>query len=208
MNHPWLVSKSRGRAAGSERLRGEPGVTLFELMLSLLMLSFVMAIAFSFLTGSDTVLGNVVDTTAGQRDITLVTDRLTRDLRAARGVDASATNHSLTIWIDYDSNYIQSPAETITWTLTPGSTAGKYDAIRSTGAGSSQVLGSTLVDNVVFSYTSGASDPLSATPTTLNPSTDASSIEVVGITLTYDAITNGYATPKTIQLAVRLRNVQ
>lgn len=201
-----LVSAPFRRLA-HRRGRGERGVTIVEMMATLTILSAVLGITLSFLNGSSSVLGSVEDTTEGLRDVNILTNRLSQDLRNARSVNSTATTDNLTIWIDYNSDYIQTTDETINWSLVPGSTPGQFDAIRTTGTGVSEVLGSTLIEGVLFYYdavdnldTFGAGEALDPRP--------VETTQVVGMKIKYDAIVNAYATQKTVLFRVRLRNVE
>lgn len=172
-----------------------------------MLLSIVMGITLNFINGSSTVLGHVEDTTEGLRDVNVLTNRLSQDLRNARGVNNTATTSSLTIWIDYNSDYIQTTDETITWTLVAGATPGQFDAVRSTGTGVTEVLGTTLINGVLFFY--DAVDDLDTfSPLPLADRAPVETTRVVAMNITYDAIVNAYATQKTIIFRTRLRNVE
>lgn len=197
-----LVRKLAHLGAHSER-----GVTIVEMMATLTILSAVLGITLSFINGSASVLGNVEDATEGLRDVNILTDRLSRDLRDARGINSTATTDNLTIWIDYNSNYIQTSNETINWSLVPGSTPGQLDAVRTTGTGVTEVLGSTLIEGVLFYY--DAVDNLDTF--VAGGALDQRPVEttrVVAMRITYDAIVNAYATQKTVTFRTRLRNAE
>lgn len=193
------------RKPAHRRARSERGVTIVEMMATLTILSAVLGITHSFINGSSSVIGNVEDTAEGLRDVNILTQHLSRDLRDARGVNSSATTDNLTIWVDYNSDYIQTDDETINWSLAPGSTPGQFDAVRTTGTGVTEVLGTTLIEGVLFYY--DAVDNLD----TFTPLPDPDPVvetRVVAIRIKYDAIVNAYATQKTVTFRTRLRNVE
>ena len=186
---------------------GERGVTIVEMMATLTILSAVLGITLSFINGSASVLGNVEDATEGLRDVNILTQRLSRDLRDARGINSTARTDELTIWIDYNSDYKQTVDETITWSLVEGATPGQFDAVRTTGTGVTEVLGSTLIEGVLFYYdavdnldTFAALDPADRRP--------VETTRVVAMKIRYDAIVNAYATQKTVTFRTRLRNAE
>lgn len=185
-----------------ERARSERAVTITELMITMMILGVVLGITLNFINSSAAVLGNVEDTTEGLRDVNILTDRLSRDIRDARGIDETTPNGSgesrLVIWIDYNSDYAQSLDETISWNLEEKvSDPGQFNAVRRTGTGVTEILGTTLVSVVVFSY----SPVISAIPADPNPHT-------VAIGITYDAIQDAHASQKTVTFSTRLRNAQ
>ncbi len=187
-------------------VRSERGVTIVEMMATLTILSAVLGITLSFINGSSSVIGNVEDTTSGLRDVNVLTQQLSRDLRDARGVNSTATTDNLTIWIDYNSDYVQTSDETINWSLVPGSTPGQFDAVRTTGTGVTEVLGTTLIEGVLFYY--DAVDNLDTFTPRPNPHPAVETTRVVAVKIRYDAIVNAYATQKTVTFRTRLRNVQ
>lgn len=170
----------------------ESGVSILELVIAMSFMLVIAAVAFGALSSSTRTVGQVDDETRGLADMQTVVERLGRDLRAARGVDASSTTSQLTIWVDYNSDYRQSSAETITWRIEPGHEVGQYDVIREDGTGSQTVVGYSLVSDIAFSY--GPQAPPKS--------------QTVSVELRYDAFPNQYATERVNTFAIRLRNVQ
>jgi prepilin-type N-terminal cleavage/methylation domain-containing protein len=172
------------------RRRRDNGFTLVELLVSMTLLSVVSAItAAVFATLSHTQLRET-DEAQGLQDVQTVVERLSRDLREARGVDASATQSQLTIWLDLNSDYVQTANETFTWKLQFNNSTQHYDVLRVDGNNVQVVEGRTLVSQLAFTY--------NATP--------VQNSNVVTVNMQYDAIRNGFATTKSAQFQVRMRN--
>lgn len=179
-------------AAVLARARDEAGVTVVELSITLIIAALVSGMALSALLTGTRAVGQVDDEARGLADLQTVVERLGRDLRAARGVDASSNQSQLTIWIDHDSDYTQAPAETITWTIEAGADVDQYDVVRSDGAGNRRVIGYSLVSAIAFSYSPQA-PPKS---------------QVVHVDLNYDAYPRDYASDRVNSFEIRMRNVQ
>ncbi len=174
------------------RLADESGVSVVELTIAMLVTALVGGMALSALLTGTRTTGQVDDEARGLADLQTVVERLGRDLRAARGVDGSSNQSQLTIWIDYDSDYVQSKTETITWTIKPGADADQYDVVRSDALGNKRVIGYSLVSAIAFSYSPDA-PPKS---------------KVVHVDLNYDAFPRDYASDRINSFEVRMRNVQ
>ncbi|MEW6581901.1 MAG: prepilin-type N-terminal cleavage/methylation domain-containing protein [Actinomycetota bacterium] len=172
---------------------GQSGFTLVELLVVVLMAGILGAMALVTFTSGSEALGRADDDSRGQQDLRIVSERLSRDVRAARGVDAGSTGTSLTIWIDADANYRKSPAETITWSLSTNPDDPKhFNVQRSTGAGDTATVGQALVSGIAFAY----------------DASDVTQSRVITVTMTYDAIVDAYLTQKQVTYKVRMRNVQ
>ena len=99
------------------RARGEDGLSLVEVILATFIMSVVGALSTSALSTATRTVGHVEDEHRGLADLKTVGERMSRDIRASRSVDPASTPSSLSIWIDYDSDYRQTPAETVTWSI-------------------------------------------------------------------------------------------
>lgn len=174
-------------------LHDEHGLTLIELALVMMVLSLISAMSYSALDSANRVTGSIDDEARGLADLKTVVERMTLDLRAARGVDSTASASQLTIWIDSDSDYVQTPDETITWQIAGGATAGQFDVLRKVQGGSTQTVGSSLVSDIAFSY---------------SPTPASSATRTVTVQMSYDAIPGLFSSPKLVNFEVRMRNVQ
>lgn len=171
------------------------------------MFIFVMvgALLMSSLSTASQATAHVDDQNRGLADLQVVSERMARDLRVARGVDPLATTSQLTLWIDSDSDYKRDTDESVTWRircrsgLDCGTDERQYDVERVRGpvaTGTVQVVGQSLVSDIAFAYRSGAAvaDPEIATS--------------VKVSMEYDAIVDAYAQKNIVDFEVRLRNVQ
>lgn len=194
-----------------ERARGEAGTTLIEVLVTVILLGVVGTLVTRAVIDSHKLVRITNDQTQGLSDVRVATERLSRDLRDARSVlcnpsgtpaallpDTSCTYH-LQLWIDYNSDYVQTPDETVTWNLRSGSSPGQYDLIRTVN-GSTVVEARTIVRNVAFSY-----DLL---PGSTPPAPGATHTTTVNVDMFYDAVTNSGTSTKTVSVTGRLRNVK
>jgi len=108
------------------------GFTLIELMLVVVMTVAIGLIAFGGFSSGLGALQRTDDDARGQADITIASERLSRDLRQGRGIAARSSAAQLTIWIDEDADYAAAPSELVTWRAVP--------------------VGNTLVSDVTFAY--------------------------------------------------------
>ena len=178
------------------------GMTLVELIVAVFILGIVGAISLAAFTSGGQTFGRTDDDVRGQQDIKTVTERLTRDLRGARGIAAGATASKLVIWVDYNASYTVNIGETITWdvaasTLDPG----HFDVRRTVGSGTPAVVGSSVIDAFAFKYFANAG-------TTPLPAASVQTAGLVEVTLKYDAILGAYLAQKLNIYQVRLRNAE
>lgn len=194
----------------SARRSSEAGLTLVELLVTTMLLGIISTIVISaFLTGSRT-LGRVDDDVQGQGDQRIVSERILRDLREARGVEAptaaeltsdpNVAKRKLTIWVDYNANYKRETGEVITWLLsTTTSTDGHYNVVRSVNDGTSQVVARALVSGIAFAYKNDKNSNLTGAA--------VSTASTVVVTMEYDAIVGAYLQKKYTTFDARMRNV-
>ena len=178
------------------RPRGDAGLSLVEVLVAITLLSIVLTMTVAAFVRTNRATRRTTDEADGLADVRTVTERLAKDALAARGVDPDPTRSNaskLTLWVDYDSNYVQSNAETVTWSLVANATdSNHFDIVRSTLAGDSKVIGRTLVSNLAFEYDTVTASVLTKTVT---------------VQMTYDANVGGAAGTRTVNFRVRLRNV-
>jgi prepilin-type N-terminal cleavage/methylation domain-containing protein len=193
--------------------RRTEGFTLVELLVAMILMSFIGLLVTSAVLITQKDLRRTDDESRGLADMRAAGERLARDIRDARGVTIStdpsytATASQITIWIDYNSDYVQQTGETITWRL-QAATGGHYNLVRQVKAGSSRVQARTLVSNLAFGYC------LSGGTCTTSPVAPADQYDLVSVDMTYDAVVNA-ANPNAAKAAgsrhvvfqTRLRNV-
>lgn len=188
----------------------DAGTTLVEMLVSVLLLGVIGAIVLAATVSVNKSQRVADDETRGQEDVAVVVDRLSRDIRDARGVvcdgaagDTACTTH-LQLWIDYDSNYKQDTNETITWKLRPSGDGVHYDMVRIIGT-STQVVARTIVENVAFKYTRG--DNVYIVPSATQPAPGEPTTRVVEVKMTYDAISGSATGRRSVVFTSLLRNV-
>lgn len=189
------------------RFTGSDGTTVVELGITMGLLSIVSALLMSSLSTSARANSQVDDQHRGLADLQVVTERMSRDLRAARGVDPLATTSQLTLWIDSDSDYRRDTDESVTWRIRCrtgvdcATVNRQYDVERVAGpvaTGQVQTVGQSLVSNIAFAYIAdGASVDLIPESAT-----------AVQVSMEYDAVVDAYAQSNVVNFEVRLRNVE
>lgn len=182
-----IVKALRARRAGQAV---DEGVTLVELLVTMVLLSIVLAIAAAAFQATAKVFTATDDDATGLADARKVAERMGRDIRNARGVDAGATSSQLVVWIDANSDYKRQANESITWMLVASGDDLHYDVIRKVGTASQVIEARSLVSQIAFTY--------DLTP----PNT-----QVVQTLVTYDSIVGRGASARTLYFAERLRNV-
>jgi len=179
------------RLRPSGRSGADDGVTLIELMVTVVLLSIVMTIAVGAIIASSRVFTATDDDSTGLADARKVAERMGRDIRNARGVDAGATTSQLVLWVDANSDYKRQPDEAITWVLVPSvGSPGHFDVIRKVGTSSQIIESRTSVSQIAFAYDVAA------------PKT-----QVVTANVTYDAFIGAGSGARELYFVERLRNV-
>ena len=171
--------------------RGDDGLTLIELLVTMVLVSIVLTLTMSAFQASSRVYNATDDDSSGLSDARQVAERLGRDIRDARGVDPGATTAKLVLWIDANSDYIRQPSESVTWQLQPSATSlGHFDILRIAGGTTTVVEARSLVSQIAFTYNVPA------------PNTTVVTTEV-----SYDAYVGTGSAPRTLYFVDRLRNV-
>lgn len=195
----------------SRRLHADDsGLTLVELLVTTLLIGILGAVVTAAVIGSYRQLRVSDDESSGLADTKVVVERLGRDLRGARGVDAGATASRLMLWIDYNSDYVRNavaqPDEIVTWNVVDQG-SGHYNTLRSTAGGQVHLQARTLVSNMAFCYLTEPSDDLAdCLPTPLS-STDAANTRLVRVDLQYDSALDYGSDTRTSTFIERIRNV-
>ena len=193
----------------------DAGITLVETLVSMALLLVVGAIVLAATVATHKTTRVADDETRGQEDVAVVVDRLSRDIRDARGVvcDGAASDPTckthLQLWVDYNSDYKQQSAETITWKLQPGADGVHFDMVRVVGP-ATQVVARTIVENVAFSYPDdGSVGPVGSNPAPVasQPPPGVRVTRAVATAMTYDAVTNGATGSRKVVFTTLLRNV-
>lgn len=191
------------------RGRDDSGLTLAELLVSMVLASILGSVVVTAVMLSHQQFRVTDDEATGLADTRVVVERLGRDIRGSRGVDAGATDSSLVLWIDNNSDYIRSPSaqpnEIVSWSLvTQGSGSTRYNALRSTAGGTAVVQARTLVSNISFCYQQEPGPTCLPTPLS---AANAALTKLVTVTLEYDSEVDGATESRTTTFAERIRNV-
>lgn len=197
------------KSALRERLHSDDGFSLPELLVTVILISVLGTLVTFALISSNEQFRLADDEATGLADTKTVVERLGRDIRASRGVDAGATASTLSLWIDYNSDYVRNassqPDEIITWSLlSQGAGSTQFNTIRSTAGGVSQTQSRTLVSDLAFCYQSAPDAACFGTPLS---ATDALNTRLITVDLQYDANTAVGAEDRTTSFSERLRNV-
>jgi len=191
------------------RLRGarseDRGVSLVEVLVASGITMVVLTLVTTAVIGAFRLHSATDDETSGQFDVRTTIERLGRDVRNARSIDAGATASRLVLWIDSDSDYSKDAAEIITWELV-GPVNGHYEVRRSAQGGVSRLQSSLVVSNLAFTYKASARDTtILAVPLS---ELDARTARIVTGAVQYDARTRSGTGTRITQFTERLRNVE
>jgi prepilin-type N-terminal cleavage/methylation domain-containing protein len=185
------------------RLRSHRGMTLIELMVAMTLLGVVSSLVVVGVQQAGRVLTHTDDENRGLQDAKVILDRLSRDIRQARGVVCDGAggdtycNQHLQLWIDDDSDYVNDPEETVTWTLEDNPDGEHFDVWRIQGVApatpTKRLQASALIVKTLFFYDVGAN-------------TSPSPARLVSLKMEYDAIVGRGTNIKEASVSVRLRN--
>jgi prepilin-type N-terminal cleavage/methylation domain-containing protein len=178
-------------------------MTLIELLVAMTLLGVVSSLVLVGVQQASRVLTHTDDENRGLQDAKVILDRLSRDIRQARGVvcdgaggDSYCRQH-LQLWIDEDSDYLQDPDEVVTWKLEDNTDGEHFDVWRVQGVSPAtpvrRLQASALIVKTLFSYDVGAD-------------VDPSPARLVSLKMQYDAIVGRGVEIKEAAVSVRLRN--
>jgi prepilin-type N-terminal cleavage/methylation domain-containing protein len=193
------------------RLRADDqGMTLVELLVAMVLVGVLGAIVTAAVMMSHKQVRIADDEATGLADTRIVVERLGRDIRGSRGVDAGASESQLVLWIDNNSDYVRNevaqPDEIVTWSVVDQGT-GQFNTLRQTAGGDVQLQARTLVSDLAFCYLSEPSeDPADCLPTPLSV-TDAENTRLIKVDLTYDSLVGIATDSRTTTFTERIRNV-
>jgi prepilin-type N-terminal cleavage/methylation domain-containing protein len=182
-------------------------MTLIELLVAMVLLGVVSSLVVSGLHQAVGVFIHTEDENRGLQDAKVILDRLSRDIRQARGVvcDRATTDpycaQHLQLWVDSDSDYLQDPEEVVTWTLEDNADRKHFDVWRIQGVTPAtptrRLQASALVVKTLFSYSHEGQALVNIDP---SPAT------VVTLRMKYDAMVGLGGAEREASVSVRLRN--
>ena len=198
----------------------DSGVTLVEVIISTVLMSVVVAAIASAMHSGRRVFTLADDEATGVIDIRAAVERLGRDVRNARALDAGATSSTLALWIDANSDYQRQADEVVTWTIVANGS--HFDVRRQVGSGTALTQASTVVSAIAFCYRTGSSDPTAdplqgcingsaSAPYTLTTgaltAAQAKSARFITTIMTYDPRVSNGTNQRTVTFSERMRNV-
>ncbi|MDQ1615817.1 MAG: hypothetical protein QOJ60_1756 [Actinomycetota bacterium] len=183
-----------------EHRAADAGITLVELLVTMILLAVVSTLVTSAVINAAQGLTHADDETTGLSDAKVILERMARDAREARSLvcdgaalDATCNSH-LQLWIDSNSDYVKQSSEIVTWQLQPDADGQHFDVIRIQGSGVGAVTkreASTLIVKALFGYETGKTVAQS---------------QIVYITMSYDAIVGRGTAQRQVVFTARLRN--
>lgn len=185
----------------------EAGLTLVELIVTMVLLSVVMTLIVTAVAQSGRIVTHTKDEATGLADAKVILDRLGRDIRESRATecdggladptDATSADPDcdahLQLWVDANSDYVRQDAEVITWRLQINPDLVHYDVWRIEGLGPTAVArrqASSLIVRMAFSYDDSNFDK----------------VQKVTLRMQYDAIVGTGTDVREVAFAARLRN--
>lgn len=210
MTCPGRAPAVNSYAPGWHGIGGEDGVSLVEVVVTLALTSVLGVIVVLAVQNNHQLHRATADESSGLADVKTVVERLGRDIRSARSVDANATRSRLVLWVDSNSDSAKSADEIITWEVVPGP-SDQYNVLRTTQGGQPAVQARTLVDSLSFCY--WAQPPSATTPSCTGSLPVPLSVEsaadtrLVTTTLTYDAQVSSGTQARSQTFSSTLRNV-
>jgi prepilin-type N-terminal cleavage/methylation domain-containing protein len=197
------------------RVRDEDGMTLIELLVSMMLMAVVSTLVVGAVTSASRVLTRNDDENRGLMDAKVILDRLGRDVRESRGVvcdhgladpsdpstsDPACASH-LQLWVDSNSDYAKTQDEIITWRLQRSVDGEHYDVWRVVGPEAAPLdkkrVATSLWTAFAFQYDNATFPP--GSPNEMRA-------QEVRITLTYDAIVGRGTDLRQAAFTARLRN--
>lgn len=187
--------------------RGDDGVSLVELLVTMLLLGVVSSLVVTAVVQASRILIHTDDEEKGLQDAKVILDRLGRDVREARAAecdggladpsDPASTDSDcdahLQLWIDSNSDYARQSSEVVTWRLQRNPDLVHFDVWRTTGLGvgaTSKRQASSLIVQIAFTYDTGT----------------AATARQVDLRMVYDAIIGSGSGVREVAFSARLRN--
>lgn len=140
------MAKSNDSRGVNCAMRNEHGFTLVEMLVSISILSVMMAGMFSFLWGASTHWGTAQDAAEVTENARLGLNRMTRELKQASSI-TSASSDLVSFRVNFGTG-----AETITYGFTPGSGGDTGIVWRSTSTSPGEVTLINDVESMQFVY--------------------------------------------------------
>lgn len=208
-----------------QRARETRGMTLIELLIAMTLLGVVSSLVVVGVREAVRVMTHSDDENRGLQDAKVILDRLSRDIREARGVVCDDPDPApgdpvvdvdglptrcpdyVQLWIDDDSDYLEDADEVVTWQLSENADGVHFDVWRCRGSLGAdpcdgeatgvekRLQASALIVRTLFNYGDASGAPVEPEDATL-----------VRLKMDYDAIVGRGVNVKQASVSVRLRN--
>lgn len=185
-----------------EPVRDDRGVSLVELLVTMILLAVVSTVLVGAVVSTHGLFRKTDHEASGQTDVRTTIERLGRDVRNARSVDAGATASQLVLWIDSDSDYKKQPDEVVTWTLSAG-VNGHFDVAR-TVDGQTTRTARLVISQLAFQYQTESGGAFLAPPLT---QAQADSVRLITSDILYASDASRAEAARHTVFTERLRNV-
>lgn len=182
--------------------REDRGVSLVELLVTIILLAVVSTVLVSAVVSTHGLFRKTDHEASGQTDVRTTIERLGRDVRNARSVDAGATASQLVLWIDSNSDYKKQAEEVVTWSLSVGAN-GHYDVARVV-SGQTTRTARLVISQLAFQYQSDSGGAFLAPPLTQG---QADSVRLITSDILYASDAARAEAARHTVFTERLRNV-
>lgn len=186
------------------RSRQDDGVSLVEVLITTALMVLVSTLLVSSVVSSHKLFRKTDNEATGEADVRTTIERLGRDIRNARSLDAGASRSQLVLWIDSNSDYVKQSTEVVTWSLVTG-TNNHFDVAR-TANGVTSRTARLVISQLAFRYQTSPGVYLPLTALTLE---QANSVRLISSDILYAADATRPATQagRHTEFTERLRNV-
>lgn len=178
------------------------GFTLVELLMAMALTLVVSTIMVTAMVSTNKLFTKTRNESVGQTDVRTTIERLGRDVRNARSLDAGANASQLVLWVDSNSDYKHQTTENVTWSLVPG-TDGHFDVAR-TANGITSRTARFVISNLAFKYYTTAGTTELAMPLT---APQALTVKYIGSDILYAVDAGSSIAGRHTVFSERLRNV-
>jgi hypothetical protein len=169
----------------------DAGISLPEVLIGSILMAVVASICVGVVVNVTGALGKTDNDLRGLQDMRTLQERLSRDLLQARGVTSASTASDLTVWIDDNSDYVQSSTELYRWRIADPATGALRQMQRvNVGTGTTEIIARTVLSSTAFTYA----------PTTPDTAT------VVQVDLQYNPGVGALNKPRRLYFSTRMRN--
>jgi hypothetical protein len=176
-------------------------MTLPEVLIGSILMGVVGSLCVGVVVNVGGGSGKTDNDLRGLQEVRTLQERLGRDLLQARGVTTGSTASQLTLWIDDNGDYLQTPNELYRWEVVPAA-GGSLQQVRRVNVGTNvaQVVARTVVSTTVFKYR--VQKPTGEFADATSPSLAT----VVDVDLAYNPGVGAQNKPRNVKFSIRMRN--